>query len=51
LEKYRKQAVKSDEIPEWHKAHLDYRIKRAIDNRASMLDFDLMMKEVENERL
>lgn len=36
------------EIPEWHKPLLDVRIARAKNNPESMLDFDTVMKEIEN---
>lgn len=36
------------EIPDWHKPLLDERIARAKNNPESMLDFDVVMKEIEN---
>jgi Putative addiction module component len=37
------------EIPQWHKKLLDKRIKRAKEHPESMLDFDIVMKQLENE--
>ncbi len=37
------------DVPEWHKKLLDKRIKRAKDHPKSMLDFDVVMRQLENE--
>lgn len=46
----KKMASTSDfDIPQWHKKLLDKRIKRAKNQPESMLDFDVVMKQLENE--